>query len=287
LGKKLVSKKQVGVKRVFDLDIAHNHNFAANGTMVHNCTEKGAQKFFESAKPKSITDIAALTSIYRPGPLAADVDKLYKEGKNNPEDVVYDHPRLKEVLEETYGTIVFQEQIMIIAERVAGLPPEECDSFRRTLTKRSMAKKDKAVEELRGLKVKFVDGCMGYSEMSREKSEELFQKLLWFSGYGFNKSFNSNTLVSLYTEDGDLIAKQRIDKVQAGSFVRSRCERTNSEHYVRVVANHDHGQLPLWQIELESGKTVECTLDHKFRTECGQMLPVWQIMRDHLSIVEN
>lgn len=106
MGKKLVSKKSVGVKRVFDLDIAGDHNFIANGTVVHNCTEKGAQKFFEKAQPKSITDIAALTSIYRPGPLAADVDKIYNEAKANPDAVVYDHPALKEVLEETYGCLV-------------------------------------------------------------------------------------------------------------------------------------------------------------------------------------
>jgi len=66
---------------VFDLDVLTNHNFVANDTVVHNCTEKGAQQFFANAKPKSITDIAALTSIYRPGPLAADVDKIYNEAR--------------------------------------------------------------------------------------------------------------------------------------------------------------------------------------------------------------
>jgi len=89
MAKRLVSKKKVGKKKVFDLDVKYNHTFVAEGTVVHNCTEKGAQKFFEKAKPKSITDIAALTSIYRPGPLAADVDKMYIKAKQHPEDVVY------------------------------------------------------------------------------------------------------------------------------------------------------------------------------------------------------
>lgn len=105
MGKKLVSKRAVGIKRVFDLDVCHNHNFIANDTMVHNCTEKGAQRFFETSKPRSIIDIAALTSIYRPGPLAADVDKIYNEAKANPDAVAYEHPALKEVLESTYGCL--------------------------------------------------------------------------------------------------------------------------------------------------------------------------------------
>lgn len=173
---------------------------------------------------------------------------------------------------------------MLIAEKLAGLPPDECDSFRRTLTKRSMSKKDKAAQELKELKIKFVDGCVT-NGLEKEKAEDLFAKMKFFSGYAFNKSLHEDTLVSTYTQDGTFIADTPLHAVEAGSFVRGRTEQTNEPCYVRVVANHDHGTLPLFRVELESGETIECTLDHKFRTTCGRMLPLWQITKEDLGIV--
>jgi DNA polymerase-3 subunit alpha len=72
---------------------------------VFQLTSKGAQRLFQSAKPRSIIDIATLTSVYRPGPLAAKVDKLYLESKANPRDINYKHPLIKQVLEPTYGCL--------------------------------------------------------------------------------------------------------------------------------------------------------------------------------------
>lgn len=285
MGKKLVRKQDVGIKRVFDLDVKYNHNFVADDTVVHNCTEKGAQRFFAASKPKSIVDIAALTSIYRPGPLAADVDKIYNEAKANPDAVVYDHPNLKKVLESTYGTIVFQEQIMLIAERVAGLPLDECDSFRRTLTKRSMAKKDSAMAEFEALKDRFVEGCMEHSGLSKGKATELFDKLRFFSGYGFNKTCHYHTLIKTYTSEGSRSIIKTLDEVQPGEFIDSCDEKTGRQIRIPVHAVHDHGELPLFEIELDSGQTVVCTLDHKFRVQDGRMLPVWQIMNENLDMV--
>ena len=282
--KKLIAKVPAGMRKVFDLGVKYNHNFVANGTIVHNCTEKGAQRFFEASKPKSIVDIAALTSIYRPGPLAADVDKIYNDAKADPDSVVYEHQNLKDVLESTAGTIIFQEQIMLIAERVAGLPPDECDSFRRTLTKRSMVKKDSAMAEFDALKSSFVEGCINHSGLTEEKSVELFEKLRFFSGYGFNKSLRDTVEVPTYTRDGQFITTKKIHAVEAGAFVRTRSEQANKDDYVRVIANHDHGKLLLFKLTLDSGQTIECTLDHKFRVHDGRMLPAWQIMKENLDI---
>jgi DNA polymerase-3 subunit alpha len=72
---------------------------------IFQCSQRGAQALFKRAKPKSVIDIATLTSIYRPGPLSAKVDKLYIKQKNNPESVNYGHPLIKQVLEETYGCL--------------------------------------------------------------------------------------------------------------------------------------------------------------------------------------
>lgn len=100
---KLVSSKRVGVQRVYDIEVNKTHNFVANGIVVHNCTSTGAQNFFRRAKPRSIVDIAALTSIYRPGPLAAKVDELWTKHEHEPYD--WGHPLVNETLKETRGCL--------------------------------------------------------------------------------------------------------------------------------------------------------------------------------------
>jgi hypothetical protein len=81
--------------------VYHEGRFAG----IFQLTQTGAQRLFTKAKPRSIIDIATLTSIYRPGPLAANVDKLYIEAKNNPDKIDYKHPLIKKVLESTAGCL--------------------------------------------------------------------------------------------------------------------------------------------------------------------------------------
>jgi hypothetical protein len=77
-----------------------------------------------------------------------------------------------------------------------------------------------------------------------------------------------------------------IGEVVPGDYVRSRDEITQKDIFIQVKDNHDHGVLRLVEVELETGEKVRCTLDHKFRTvETGEMLPLWQILKDDLSIV--
>ena len=154
---------------------------------IFQVVNAGAQRLFTKCKPKSVVDLAALTSIYRPGPLAAGVDKIYNEAKSNPEAVNYHHPLIKQVLEPTFGAIVFQEQIMQLCNVVAGFPQRECDQIRRALLKRTAAKAEAQKAEAIALKKQFVDGSVNNGVPARV-ADELFEKILFFSGYGFNAS---------------------------------------------------------------------------------------------------
>ena len=103
---------------------------------VFQFTEAGAQKFCQRAKPTSLIDIAAITSIFRPGPLSAGVDKDYVEAKENPQYIKYLHPIVEKVTEETYGFLIFQEQIAILAHRLGkDLSLDEGNLLRKLLTK--------------------------------------------------------------------------------------------------------------------------------------------------------
>lgn len=184
-----------------------------------------------------------------------------------------------------HNCIIFQEQINLIAEKVAGMDPDDCDTFRRTLTKRSMVKKDSAMAEFDALKGQFVEGCMEHSGLTKEKGEELFETLRYFSGYGFNLSVAYNTPIKTYTSPASQVTIKRLDEVHPGDFVDSRCEATGDSVRVPVIANHDHGNLPVFEVELDSGQKVACTLDHKFRVADGRMLPLWLIIKENLDLV--
>jgi DNA polymerase-3 subunit alpha len=152
---------------------------------VFQFTEKGAQSFCEKAKPKSIIDLAAITSIYRPGPLSAGVDKIYIEAKENPRAIQYGHEIVKRVTKETYGFLIFQEQIALLAHELGNkISLDDGNLLRKLLVKKGTGKgNEKKIE----IESKFTKGCVSKG-LSRGEAQKLWQKFEYFSGYGFNKS---------------------------------------------------------------------------------------------------
>ena len=150
---------------------------------VFQFTEHGAQNFCTKAKPNSIIDISAITSIFRPGPLSAGVDTDYVEAKEQPHYVSYLSDEAREITEETYGFLIFQEQIALLAHKLGGLTLDEGNMLRKVLTKKGTGK-----NSVKGaLHTKFIKGCVG-NNIPRDEAQSLWDKFEFFSGYGFNKS---------------------------------------------------------------------------------------------------
>ena len=193
---KLVSSRPVGQRHVYDIEVADYHNFVANGVVVHNCTQRGAQRFFQRVKPRSIIDIAALTSIYRPGPLAAKVDDLYVDAKNG-KQFDWGDERINKILAKTHGLLIFQEQVMELANKVAGFPLDECDKLRKAIMKRTISGGDEAKKKAAALRDSFVDGAVknGYERASAEK---IYERIAWMSGYGFNAAHAVSYAIDSY-----------------------------------------------------------------------------------------
>ena len=164
---------------------------------IFQATQKGSQSFFVKGKPRSIVDIATLTSIYRPGPLSADVHKIYLTAKANPENIDFQHPLIEQVLKPTHGAIIFQEQVMELCNVVAGFPQADCDKIRRTIMKRSASKMDSMRKEAEELQANFVIGCVK-NGVPEKIASELYAKILFFSGYGFNKSHAVSYAIDSY-----------------------------------------------------------------------------------------
>jgi len=148
-------------------------------------TNPNAQKFCMDANPKNIVDIAAITSIYRPGPLSAHVHTKYVEAKNDPSNVNYVHEAVKEVAGETYGFLVFQEQLSLLAHRLGkDISLDEGNELRKVLTKKGTGKEAAVKEKLYS---KFVEGCLEKG-VSEDEAVKLWKTMEFFSGYGFNLS---------------------------------------------------------------------------------------------------
>ena len=150
---------------------------------VFQFTEQGAQSFCTRVKPTNIIDVSAITSIFRPGPLSAGVDVDYVEAKNHPQYVSYLSSEAQEITEETFGFLIFQEQIALLAHKLGGLTLDEGNMLRKVLTKKGTGKNSVKAK----LHTKFIKGCVA-KKINRDKAEDLWNKFEYFSGYGFNKS---------------------------------------------------------------------------------------------------
>lgn len=149
-----------------------------NAVGVFQLESAGMRATLRSMKPDSLEDIIALVSLYRPGPM--ENIPTYIDRKAGLEQPDYLHPLLEGVLKETYGVIIYQEQVMQIAQILSGYSLGEADLLRR-----AMGKKKK--EEMDKQKIRFVEGA-DKNNVDRAKAESIFELVAKFAGYGFNKS---------------------------------------------------------------------------------------------------
>ena len=133
--------------------------------------------------PQRIEDLIALNALYRPGPIQNGFVDDYVDRKLGRKPVTYDLPELKEILEETYGLVIYQEQVMQVAQRIAGYSLGEADLLRR-----AMGKKDKS--EMDRQRERFVQGALELGHPMK-KATSLFELLAKFAEYGFNKSHSA------------------------------------------------------------------------------------------------
>ena len=125
---------------------------------IFQFTESGAQKLAERVQPKSIVDISAITSIYRPGPLSAGVDKAYIKAVQDPDSVDYLNDTVREITEETHGFLIFQEQIAKLAYELGdGITMDEANLLRKILTKKGTGKGHEVKDNIHQ---KFIRGCI-------------------------------------------------------------------------------------------------------------------------------
>ncbi|PYJ07664.1 MAG: DNA polymerase III subunit alpha, partial [Verrucomicrobia bacterium] len=144
--------------------------------------EGGMTGFCKQFDFKSIDDIIALSALYRPGPM--DLIPDYIKRKKGLAKIKYEHPLLEEVCADTYGVMIYQEQVMAAASRLGGYSLGQADLLRR-----AMGKKDR--EKMAKERANFIEGCDRTNKISEKKANSIFDLLEKFAGYGFNKSHSA------------------------------------------------------------------------------------------------
>src|SRR5580700_2087935 len=164
------------------LDDAATYKLFASGetTAIFQFESHGMRDILRRYQPTRLEDLTALNALYRPGPIQGGMIDDFINRKHGKKKVAYDLPELKEILEETYGVILYQEQVMQIANRLAGFSLGEADILRRAMGKKNHA-------EMAAQREKFLAGC-ATRKVPPKKAEKIFDLMAEFAGYGFNKS---------------------------------------------------------------------------------------------------
>ncbi|MDP2932123.1 MAG: DNA polymerase III subunit alpha, partial [Chloroflexota bacterium] len=162
------------------MDDARTYSLLASGETagVFQLEGTGMRHHIKELKPNTFSDIAAMVALYRPGPME-HIPRFIKS-KHGEEPIRYPHPALKNILEETYGVIVYQEQVLFIVQTLAGYSLGQADIFRKAMGK-------KIAEVMKKEKINFIAGAIknGFSE---EVANEVFALIEPFAGYAFNKA---------------------------------------------------------------------------------------------------
>lgn len=159
---------------------------------VFQLESSGMRNILKELKPEAFEDIIALVALYRPGPLGSGMVEDFIRRKHGQSPIKYLHPSLEPILRETYGVILYQEQVMRISSDLAGFTMGEADLLRRAMGK-------KKPEVIAGLRSQFIEGARG-KDVESDTAGQIFDLMEYFAGYGFNKSHSAAyALVSYQT----------------------------------------------------------------------------------------
>ena len=176
----------------FPLDDKKTYQLLSKGETkgVFQLESEGMRNLLKDLQPQKFEDIIAVLALYRPGPMKSGMVKEYIERKRDPSKIKYDHPLLEPILKSTYGVILYQEQVMQIANKLANFTMSEADVLRKAMGKKELSEMEKMRE-------KFVKGAIS-NGVDKEVAEKIFENISKFAGYGFNKSHSTGYALLSY-----------------------------------------------------------------------------------------
>ncbi len=260
-----------GTAKKLPPDVQKTHKLLEKGNLegIFQLESSGMKQIVKDLKPSGIEDISSILALYRPGPLDAGLIPKFINRKHGREPIEYQHKLLEPILKETYAVLVYQEQIMKMAQDLAGYSLGEADLLRRAMGKKKISEMTKHREI-------FIDGATK-NGVSQAIAEDLFEQMIKFAEYCL--SYDTKILTVEY---GPLpigkIVEENINctvyTVDKQGFV-----------YTQPIAQwHDRGQQEVFEYYLEDGSIIRATKDHKFMTMDGKMLPIDEIFEHNLDL---
>jgi DNA-directed DNA polymerase III PolC len=248
----------------FPLDDADTYKLLQRGDAkgVFQLESEGIRELLKRMKPDNIRDLIAVLALYRPGPLEGGMVDEYVECKHGRRKPVYAHPVLEEVLGETYGVLIYQEAIMRILNRLGGIELAKAYACIKAISKKNY-------EIINARKADFITGAHERG-LTAGKAEEIFELIVKFGGYGFNKCVSGDTeivdaITGELTTVGELFARRRPFTIHALGADNRLVARAVTD----VVWN---GVRPMFELTTASRRSITATDNHPLWTPDGWVL---------------
>ena len=250
-------KKIEGVEIDLDnipLDDKKTFEMLANGETigVFQLNGEGMTHYLKDLKPTSINDINAMVALYRPGPMESIPQ--YIERKHNPRLVQYLDPRMKDILNASYGVLTYQDDVLLIAIKIAGYSWTEADKLRKAMGK-------KIPKEMQEQKEKLIQGAIK-NGLNKEKADRLWALIEPFAAYGFNKCLTGDAKI-IDAETGKISDIKSIFEYNIKQQVFS-LEKNHTLNRRKISKAMENGIKTVYKLKTRSGKTIRTTDNHPF-----------------------
>ena len=269
--RKAIQIRAKGSLKKLPPDVEKTYQLLEEGDLegIFQLESSGMRQIVRDLKPSGIEDISSILALYRPGPLDAGLIPKFIDRKHGKEPIKYEHSLLEPILDETYAVLVYQEQIMKMAQDLAGYSLGEADLLRRAMGKKKASEMQKHREI-------FIDGATK-NGVNRRIAENLFEQMVNFAEYCLSYDTEILTVEYGILPLGKIVAEKincNIYTINNQGFI-----------YTQPIAQwHNRGEQEIFEYCLEDGNIIRATKDHKFMTSDGQMLPIEQIFEQGLEL---